>query len=58
MGIGRPKLGDVSSFVLSPFSTDEQITLSTWCDQAVTDLQTILTQGVTQAMNLIHSRQS
>lgn len=58
MGIGRPKFGDVSSFVLSPFTNDEQITLSTFCDQAVADIKTILTQGVTQAMNLVHSRQS
>ncbi len=56
MGIGRPKFGDVSSFVLSPFQTDEQATLSDLCTQATTDIQTILQLGINQAMNQIHSR--
>jgi len=56
MGIGRPKFGDVSSFVLSPFQSEEQMTLSDFCQQATQDIQTVLQLGINQAMNQVHSR--
>jgi PTH1 family peptidyl-tRNA hydrolase len=56
VGIGRPRRGGVSSYVLAPFSSDETPWIDDLCQLAVQDVSTVITQGPTQAMNTIHAR--
>lgn len=56
VGIGRPKRGDVSGYVLAPFSSDEEPWLSDLCRLASDDVATVITQGAQRAMNTIHAR--
>ena len=55
-GIGRPKHGDVSSFVLSNFSDDEQPWLSDVIDAAADAVGTILTAGAKEAQAQYNGR--
>jgi PTH1 family peptidyl-tRNA hydrolase len=51
VGIARPPVGDVASWVLSDFSGDEEIQLGAvydWCHQA---LNSLLTNGLKQSMD-------
>jgi len=55
MGIGRPGQGnDIVDYVLSKFSKQESDQLKQILDKAATGLYSFCTQGMQQAMNLIH----
>lgn len=41
MGIGRPIHGSVADYVLSDFTQDEKLYLSTWIDKAVASIQAL-----------------
>ncbi|MAD60065.1 MAG: aminoacyl-tRNA hydrolase [Myxococcales bacterium] len=56
VGIGRPKRGAVSDYVLANFSADEQAWLDQVCKQAANDIQTVIQNGARKAMNTIHAR--
>ena len=56
VGIGRPKRGVVSNYVLSAFSSDESPWLSDLCALAERDVAEVITQGAQKAMNTIHAR--
>ena len=58
VGIGRPKRGDVSNYVLAPFSTDEQPWLDDVTSQVARDVCQVIHQGARRAMNEIHARPS
>lgn len=45
LGIGRPKHGDVSNFVLSDFSKEEEVHLEGFIDKVVNALSSIITDG-------------
>lgn len=49
LGISRPTVGTVSNYVLSPFTTDEQISLEKYLSQAGLCVEFILTKGFDQA---------
>lgn len=49
IGIGRPKHGDVSNYVLSRFSGDEDITLSDYIKGCAEALEYFLANGFTKA---------
>lgn len=49
VGIGRPKVGSVSSWVLSPFSNDEQIQLLDYLDATARAIELYLSQGYDKA---------
>lgn len=46
IGVGRPNRGDVSSYVLSKFSADEQIELPTILKKSAALLEDCLTRGI------------
>ena len=56
VGIGRPKRGSVSDYVLANFSTDEGIWLDQLCRQTTEDIELVIKEGARKAMNLIHAR--
>jgi PTH1 family peptidyl-tRNA hydrolase len=56
VGIGRPKRGAVSDYVLANFSADEQPWLSQLCELAAKDVQMMIQEGTRKAMNTIHAR--
>ena len=58
IGIGRPKRGSVSDYVLSSFSHDESPWLNDVCRQTVKDLALVISEGPKKAMNQIHARSS
>jgi peptidyl-tRNA hydrolase, PTH1 family len=45
LGISRPSHSDITSYVLGPFSEDEQIVLPTYLEEAAKLLETCLTDG-------------
>ncbi len=49
LGISRPSHGNVSAYVLSKFSSDEQIVLSTYLTKAVEILEICLQEGIQSA---------
>ncbi len=49
LGIGRPKHGDVSNFVLSSFSAEEQLSLDHYLQEGVKALEFFLVNGFTKA---------
>jgi PTH1 family peptidyl-tRNA hydrolase len=51
VGIGRPMHGEVSDWVLSPFSTSDAAELPDLVDRAREALSCVLTEGVDAAMN-------
>ena len=51
VGIGRPERGDVTGHVLSRFATNEKKLLPQLLDAAAEATETILSSGVTEAMN-------
>ena len=51
IGVGRPSRGDVSSYVLSKFSADEQIVLPTVVDKSAELLASCLKQGIDPFLN-------
>ena len=51
IGIGRPERGDVTGHVLSRFSPNEQKLLPELLDTAAEATETVLSEGVTAAMN-------
>ena len=57
VGIGRPKRGAVSDYVLSRFNTDESPWLDDLCKLVVQDISRVIEEGPRKAMNEIHSRQ-
>ena len=56
VGIGRPKRGAVSDYVLANFSADEQPWIGQVCEQAAKDIQMVIQNGARKAMNTIHAR--
>ncbi|MBN2804888.1 MAG: aminoacyl-tRNA hydrolase [Deltaproteobacteria bacterium] len=57
VGVGRPVHGDVSNFVLSNFSADEQIILESVVKTAAEAVMHILEFGTTKTMNQFNKRQ-
>lgn len=49
VGIGKPNVGSVSNWVLSPFSSDEQIQLTDYLDATAAAVELYLTQGYDKA---------
>jgi PTH1 family peptidyl-tRNA hydrolase len=58
VGIGRPKHGSVSNYVLSDFTPDEGIELDRIVDSAADAVETIIKDDVKTAMNSYNRRQS
>ncbi len=57
IGIGKPRDGEeVSEFVLSPFSQEEELTVSQVIEQATSALDCLLEAGVEAAMNQYNVR--
>ena len=56
IGIGRPKRGSVSDYVLANFSADEEAWLTQLCRQTAEDIELVIKEGARKAMNLIHAR--
>ena len=56
IGIGRPTIGTVEHFVLSPFTKEEGAELSGVIDRAVEALEGIIADGPSQAMNKTNVR--
>jgi peptidyl-tRNA hydrolase, PTH1 family len=56
VGIGRPKRGAVSDYVLSNFTVDERAWLDDLCTQTAEDIERIMNEGARKAMNVIHAR--
>jgi PTH1 family peptidyl-tRNA hydrolase len=50
-GIGRPEDGDVSGYVLSVFTGDEELMLSSMLDRAKDAVELIQIKGIEEAMN-------
>ena len=58
IGIGRPPLGtDVVEYVLEPFSSSELLRLGKIFERATEALESLVRDGVKQAMNEFNSRQ-
>jgi PTH1 family peptidyl-tRNA hydrolase len=53
-GIGRPKHGEVSAWVLSNFSSDESITLSTLIEKAADATEHWVGSGIAATMNRLN----
>ncbi|OGW28140.1 MAG: aminoacyl-tRNA hydrolase [Nitrospirae bacterium GWC2_57_13] len=59
IGIGRPAPGmDAADFVLQPFSADERALAENAVAKAAEAVQTIITQGMTTAMNRFNQKQT
>lgn len=56
VGIGRPKHGTVSDYVLQRFHQDEQAWIDDLCRQTSQDIQDVIQKGPKKAMNDIHAR--
>lgn len=56
VGIGRPLTGDPARYVLAPFPPQAQPTLSAALDRAVTALETLMIDGLSQAQQRFHGR--
>ena len=54
-GIGRPRHGDVSKWVLSDFADDDAAQLPDLLDAARKAVTTVFTKGVKQAMNIVNT---
>ncbi len=57
IGVGRPRFGDTSDYVLSAFSSDEQIELGGIVDRASEAVESIIVNGVVKSMNTFNRRQ-
>jgi peptidyl-tRNA hydrolase, PTH1 family len=59
VGVGRPPAGrDAADYLLSPFSRAEEKDLVDVCARAAEALETIVTQGLTTAMNRFNGKAS
>ena len=56
VGIGRPKHGQVSDYVLSPFNAIEAPWIDDLCRSLSQDVQLVIKEGPAKAMNEIHAR--
>jgi PTH1 family peptidyl-tRNA hydrolase len=56
IGIGRPKHGTVSDYVLKRFTQDEQAWIDDLCRQVSRDICDVIQKGPKKAMNDIHAR--
>jgi PTH1 family peptidyl-tRNA hydrolase len=56
VGIGRPKHGSVSDYVLQRFTADEQAWTDDVCRQVSKDICDVIEKGTKHAMNDIHAR--
>ena len=54
VGIGRPAQGDVSSYVLAPFSAEERTWLPEVVDAACDAVESLLREGLAAAQNRAH----
>ncbi len=52
LGIGRPKIGTVSNFVLSPFSSDEEMVLGKYLLESAKAMEIYLSSGFQKAASL------
>ena len=55
-GVGRPERGDVSDYVLSRFDQQELDVLGDAIERAETAVETIISQGVREAMNCVNGQ--
>lgn len=56
IGVGRPQKGDVTNWVLSPFTQDEAIALDAVLDRAADAIEVILRDGPEAAQNEFNGR--
>ena len=56
VGIGRPKHGQVSDYVLSAFNAIETPWIDDLCRSLSQDVQLVIKDGPTKAMNALHAR--
>ena len=56
VGIGRPKHGQVSDYVLSTFNAIESPWIDDLCRSLSQDVQLVIKEGPTKAMNELHAR--
>ncbi|MEM9067963.1 MAG: aminoacyl-tRNA hydrolase [Myxococcota bacterium] len=56
VGIGRPRSGATSGYVLSDFNSDERATLEDVVDSAAEMVEAVLRDGPRKAMNALHSK--
>ena len=54
LGVGRPEHGDVTNHVLSRFSGSERDLIAEMVEDACDAIETVLTDGVSQAQNRFH----
>lgn len=57
VGVGRPGCGDVADYVLSPFAGKEKEGLPELLDGVVDVVETLLSEGMSKAMNLYSNRE-
>ncbi len=56
VGVGRPKHGDVSNYVLSDFDAEQREWLPELLERAVAAVRATLSEGPRKAMNLINAK--
>lgn len=55
MGVGDPGQQELAEYVLDPFTTEEQKTLTSFIDRGVEVLQRLLTESAAQVMNAVNT---
>lgn len=55
LGVGRPALGDIVGYVLSPFTKDEQSAVDEMLSRGKEAVELLMTSGIDQAMNRFNS---
>ena len=56
LGVGRPRYGEVSDYVLSPFASGERETVDELLERSSVALETLVQDGLRQAMNALNRR--
>lgn len=55
LGIGRPVVGDIVDYVLSPFDADELVAVEELLGRAVESVEAVACEGIEAAMNRFNS---
>lgn len=55
LGVGRPLVGEVSSWVLGRFASDEAATVDRLCETGIDAVSRIIRDGLVDAQNVIHA---